>query len=186
MRGIADLAAETRALGGRREPASGGQGRRARAHARLARRVLRALGEGWEFQALLKARPLAGDRELGERYVAAVAPFVWVVEASGNFVESVQRMRERVTANIPADEVDIQLKLGPGGLRDVEFTIQLLQLVHGQDDASVRERSTLGRWTPSPRQGYIGRVEAAEFGRDYRFLRLLEHRMQLRACAART
>ncbi|MEO5919597.1 MAG: bifunctional [glutamine synthetase] adenylyltransferase/[glutamine synthetase]-adenylyl-L-tyrosine phosphorylase, partial [Pseudolysinimonas sp.] len=84
-----------------------------------------------------------------------------------------------VTANIPADEVDIQLKLGPGGLRDVEFTIQLLQLVHGQADSAVRERSTLGALNALAEQGYIGRVEAADFARDYRFLRLLEHRLQL-------
>src|SRR5690606_6105144 len=84
--------------------------------------------KGWEFQALLKARPLAGDAELGERYAAAVAPFVWNSVSREGFVEGVQQMRERVTAHIPPDEVDIQLKLGPGGLRDIEFTIQLLQL----------------------------------------------------------
>lgn len=133
----------------------------------------------WEFQALLKARPLAGDRELGERYVVAVAPLVWSSASRENFVDSVQRMRERVMAHIPLDEVDVQLKLGPGGLRDVEFTIQLLQLVHGQADASVRQRSTLEALLALAEAGYIGRVEAAEFGRDYRFLRLLEHRIQL-------
>ncbi|CAN5385172.1 bifunctional [glutamine synthetase] adenylyltransferase/[glutamine synthetase]-adenylyl-L-tyrosine phosphorylase [soil metagenome] len=135
--------------------------------------------KSWEFQALLKARPLAGDRELGERYVAAVSPMVWTSATRENFVESVQRMRERVTAHIPADEVDVQLKLGPGGLRDVEFTIQLLQLVHGHADPEVRQRSTLEALIALAERGYIGRVEAAEFGRDYRFLRLLEHRIQL-------
>jgi glutamate-ammonia-ligase adenylyltransferase len=135
--------------------------------------------KSWEFQALLKARPLAGDRELGDAYVARVAPFVWSSAAREGFVDSVQRMRERVTANIPADEVDIQLKLGPGGLRDVEFTIQLLQLVHGQADPDVRERSTLGALNALAEHGYIGRAEAADFARDYRFLRLLEHRLQL-------
>ncbi len=135
--------------------------------------------KSWEFQALLKARPLAGDLELGERYVAGVAPMVWSSAAREGFVESVQGMRERVTAHIPPDEVDIQLKLGPGGLRDVEFTIQLLQLVHGHADPAVRRRSTLDALEALAEQGYIGRAEAAEFGRDYRFLRLLEHRLQL-------
>jgi Glutamine synthetase adenylyltransferase len=135
--------------------------------------------KSWEFQALLKARPLAGDRELGERYIAGVAPLVWSSASRDGFVESVQGMRERVTAHIPPDEVDIQLKLGPGGLRDVEFTIQLLQLVHGHADPAVRKRSTLDALVALAEQGYIGRVEAAEFGRDYRFLRLLEHRLQL-------
>ncbi len=135
--------------------------------------------KSWEFQALLKARPLAGDRELGERYVQSVAPKVWSSASRENFVEGVQRMRERVTDNIPSDELDYQLKLGPGGLRDVEFTIQLLQLVHGQTDDQVRQRSTLSALVALAEQGYIGRVEAAEFSRDYRFLRLLEHRLQL-------
>jgi len=135
--------------------------------------------KSWEFQALLKARPLAGDRDLGERYVEGVAPLVWSSATRENFVESVQAMRERVTAHIPPDEVDIQLKLGPGGLRDVEFTIQLLQLVHGLADPDVRQRSSLDALLALAEHGYIGRVEAAEFARDYRFLRLLEHRIQL-------
>jgi [glutamine synthetase] adenylyltransferase / [glutamine synthetase]-adenylyl-L-tyrosine phosphorylase len=135
--------------------------------------------KSWEFQALLKARPLAGDAELGEEYIARVAPFVWSSAAREGFVDSVQRMRERVTAHIPADEVDIQLKLGPGGLRDVEFTIQLLQLVHGLADPEVRRRSTLEGLNALAEGGYIGRVEAAEFATDYRFLRVLEHRLQL-------
>jgi glutamate-ammonia-ligase adenylyltransferase len=135
--------------------------------------------KSWEFQALLKARPLAGDMELGHRYVEAVAPLVWSSASRDGFVESVQRMRERVTQNIPGDELDVQLKLGPGGLRDVEFTIQLLQLVHGQSDPLVRQQATLPALAALADQGYIGRVEAAEFSRDYRFLRLLEHRLQL-------
>jgi glutamate-ammonia-ligase adenylyltransferase len=135
--------------------------------------------KSWEFQALLKARPLAGDLDLGDRYVAAIAPLVWSSASRENFVESVQRMRERVTDNIPQDERDIQLKLGPGGLRDVEFTIQLLQLVHGQHDPEVRQQATLPALVALAAQGYIGRVEASEFSRDYRFLRLLEHRLQL-------
>ena len=135
--------------------------------------------KSWEFQALLKARAMAGDRELGELYVERVAPMVWSSASRENFVESVQAMRERVTAHIPPDEVEVQLKLGPGGLRDVEFTIQLLQLVHGHSDPEVRQRSTLDALAALADRGYIGRVEAAEFGNDYRFLRLLEHRIQL-------
>ncbi|TXK17821.1 bifunctional [glutamine synthetase] adenylyltransferase/[glutamine synthetase]-adenylyl-L-tyrosine phosphorylase [Homoserinibacter sp. GY 40078] len=135
--------------------------------------------KGWEFQALLKARAMAGDRELGEGFVAGVAPKVWAASGREGFVESVQRMRERVMAHIPSDEVDVQLKLGPGGLRDVEFTIQLLQLVHGQADDGIHQRGTLEALAALADRGYIGRVEAAEFGLDYRFLRTIEHRLQL-------
>ncbi|WP_167050837.1 bifunctional [glutamine synthetase] adenylyltransferase/[glutamine synthetase]-adenylyl-L-tyrosine phosphorylase [Salinibacterium sp. ZJ77] len=135
--------------------------------------------KSWEFQALLKARAMAGDLALGERFVAGVAPKVWSASSREGFVESVQRMRERVLAHIPRDEVDVQIKLGPGGLRDVEFTIQLLQLVHGQADPDIRQRGTLDALEALGERGYIGRAESDEFARDYRFLRLIEHRIQL-------
>lgn len=135
--------------------------------------------KSWEFQALLKARAIAGDRELGTRYEQAVAPLVWASSSRDGFVDSVQEMRVRVTEHIPADQVDVQLKLGPGGLRDIEFTIQLLQLVHGRTDAAVRRRSTLDALEALADGGYIGRAESAEFAREYRLLRLLEHRLQL-------
>ena len=112
--------------------------------------------------------------------IAGIAPKVWTSASREGFVASVQAMRERVTANIPDDEVDLQLKLGPGGLRDIEFTVQLLQLVHGQDDASVRAAGTLPALAALAENGYIGRVEGAEFAQDYRMLRLMEHRIQLR------
>ena len=135
--------------------------------------------QSWEFQALLKARPLAGDIALGQRYVDSLAPKVWSSATRENFVESVQRMRERVTEFIPANEIDLQLKLGPGGLRDIEFTVQLLQLVHGRTDESVRQRDTIGAIHALSQGGYIGRSEANEFASHYRFLRLLEHRIQM-------
>ncbi|MBX3079555.1 MAG: bifunctional [glutamine synthetase] adenylyltransferase/[glutamine synthetase]-adenylyl-L-tyrosine phosphorylase [Cryobacterium sp.] len=135
--------------------------------------------KGWEFQAMIKARPIAGDQELGGRFLGVVSPLVWSSASRENFVGSVQRMRERVTEHIPPDERDVQLKLGRGGLRDIEFTIQLLQLVHGQTDEHVRQTGTLPALHALAERGYIGRDEAASFGRDYRFLRLLEHRIQL-------
>ncbi|MCS5719577.1 bifunctional [glutamine synthetase] adenylyltransferase/[glutamine synthetase]-adenylyl-L-tyrosine phosphorylase [Herbiconiux sp. CPCC 205763] len=136
--------------------------------------------KNWEFQALLKARPLAGDLALGDDYARIVAPKVWSSASRENFVESVQRMRERVTEHIKPTDVEYQLKLGPGGLRDIEFTVQLLQLVHGQVDESVRQRGTLPALAALAEGSYIGRVESVEFAQDYRILRLLEHRMQLR------
>ncbi|BDZ38159.1 glutamate-ammonia-ligase adenylyltransferase [Microbacterium suwonense] len=135
--------------------------------------------KSWEFQALLKARPLAGDADLGAEYIAAVQPKVWSSAEREDFVESVQRMRERVTDNVPSDDVPYQLKLGPGGLRDIEFTVQLLQLVHGLSDESLRTRGTLESLEALADGGYIGRAEGASFAEQYRVLRLLEHRLQL-------
>lgn len=134
----------------------------------------------WEFQALLKARPIAGSVDLGDRYVAGIAPKVWSSASRSNFVEQVQRMRQRVTEHIPKEDVDYQIKLGPGGLRDIEFTVQLLQLVHGLVDESVRQRGTLAALASLAAAGYVGRSESASFAENYRMLRLLEHRMQLR------
>jgi glutamate-ammonia-ligase adenylyltransferase len=133
----------------------------------------------WEFQALLKARPVAGDAELGARYLEAVAPMVWTAADRENFVPEVQAMRRRVADHVPAGLADRELKLGHGGLRDVEFAVQLLQLVHGRTDASLRVRSTMEALAALAAGGYVGRDDAANLAASYRFLRLLEHRLQL-------
>ena len=133
----------------------------------------------WEFQALLKARPAAGDLELGRRYVETLAPLVWTACERENFVEDVQAMRRRVESHIPAAAADRELKLGPGGLRDVEFAVQLLQLVHGRADDRVRGPGTLQALSALAGAGYVGRDDAAGLGEAYRFLRTAEHRLQL-------
>ncbi|MGW1749933.1 bifunctional [glutamine synthetase] adenylyltransferase/[glutamine synthetase]-adenylyl-L-tyrosine phosphorylase [Streptomyces sp. NPDC002092] len=133
----------------------------------------------WEFQALLKARPVAGDIELGEEYVAALEPLVWKAAERENFVVDVQKMRRRVVENIPAAEIDRELKLGPGGLRDVEFAVQLLQLVHGRADAALRSGTTLDALQALAAGGYVGRADAVQLDEAYRFLRSMEHRIQL-------
>lgn len=135
--------------------------------------------QSWEFQALLKARYLAGSEALGQSYVEALAPKVWESSARENFVESVQRMRERVMEFIPANEVDLQIKLGPGGLRDIEFTVQLLQLVHGRTDETLRVRDTIGGINALAAGGFVSRSDAETFANHYRFLRVLEHRIQM-------
>lgn len=136
--------------------------------------------KGWEFQALLKARPIAGDAQLGAAYFEAINPFVWRSATNPEFVSSVRRMRERVTDHIPADEVDSQVKLGRGGIRDVEFTVQLLQLVHGQHDARIHQAATLDAVAALAEFGYVGRADEAELSECYRTLRVIEHRLQLR------
>ncbi|MEU6935286.1 bifunctional [glutamine synthetase] adenylyltransferase/[glutamine synthetase]-adenylyl-L-tyrosine phosphorylase [Streptomyces rubiginosohelvolus] len=133
----------------------------------------------WEFQALLKARAVAGDPELGAEYVEAVSPLVWGAADRENFVPDVQKMRRRVVDNIPADRIERELKLGPGGLRDVEFAVQLLQLVHGRSDASLHSGSTLEALRALAEGGYVGRADAAQLDEAYRFLRAMEHRIQL-------
>jgi glutamate-ammonia-ligase adenylyltransferase len=134
----------------------------------------------WEFQALLKARPVAGDAELGEAYMAAVTPMVWQSAQRENFVADVQAMRRRVIGSLPADQAGREIKLGPGGLRDIEFAVQLLQLVHGRTDETLRAAATLDALTALARGGYVGREDAASLAAAYRFLRSVEHLLQLR------
>ena len=133
----------------------------------------------WEFQAMLKARPCAGDLALGHQFVDMVAPMVWRAAERENFVSDAQAMRKRVVAHIPAREQGRELKLGEGGLRDVEFSVQLLQLVHGRVDERLRTRATLTALRALVDNGYVGREDGKGFGLAYRFLRTLEHRIQL-------
>ncbi|AXG77497.1 bifunctional [glutamine synthetase] adenylyltransferase/[glutamine synthetase]-adenylyl-L-tyrosine phosphorylase [Streptomyces paludis] len=133
----------------------------------------------WEFQALLKARAVAGDPALGARYIDAVSPLVWQAAERDHFVPDVQKMRRRVVDNIPPGQVERELKLGPGGLRDVEFAVQLLQLVHGRSDPTLRGGSTLDALAALAAGGYVGRTDAAQLDEAYRFLRAMEHRIQL-------
>jgi [glutamine synthetase] adenylyltransferase / [glutamine synthetase]-adenylyl-L-tyrosine phosphorylase len=133
----------------------------------------------WEFQALLKARAAVGDAELGERYLAALMPMVWVACEREDFVVEVQAMRRRVEQLVAPDIRAREIKLGSGGLRDVEFAVQLLQLVHGRNDESLHVASTVDALAALGEGGYIGREDAANLTASYEFLRLLEHRLQL-------
>ncbi|MDQ1535852.1 MAG: [glutamine synthetase] adenylyltransferase / [glutamine synthetase]-adenylyl-L-tyrosine [Actinomycetota bacterium] len=133
----------------------------------------------WEFQALLKARTVAGDAELGRDYLDAIGPLVWQAASRDHFVEDVQSMRRRVEEHVPAAESARQLKLGPGGLRDVEFSVQLLQLVHGRADSALRSGTTLEALEALSMGGYVAREDAAVLDDSYRLLRTLEHRIQL-------
>ncbi|KUG51650.1 glutamine-synthetase adenylyltransferase [Serinicoccus chungangensis] len=133
----------------------------------------------WEFQALLKARVVAGDGDLGRRWLELVEPMVWEAAGRENFVDEVQSMRRRVEQHVRRDEVDRQIKLGPGGLRDIEFSVQLLQLVHGRADPALRSRTTLEALAALRDGGYVGREDAQALDEAYRLLRCLEHRVQL-------
>ena len=133
----------------------------------------------WEFQALLKARWVAGDEQLAADYLAGITPLIWAAARREDFVPEVQAMRRRVVEHVPASEVDREVKLGPGGLRDVEFAVQLLQLVHGRSDESIRSANTLVALRALAAAGYIARDDGAQLTAAYAFLRKVEHRLQL-------
>ncbi|SHG56914.1 glutamate-ammonia-ligase adenylyltransferase [Jatrophihabitans endophyticus] len=134
----------------------------------------------WEFQALLKARPIAGDLALGRAYSDVIAPLVWTAAERQDFVADVRAMRSRVVEHIPVAVAERDIKLGRGGIRDVEFAVQLLQLVHGRGDETLRSPETLPALDALRNGGYVGRDDAVSLVDAYRFLRTVEHRLQLR------
>ena len=139
----------------------------------------RRWAQTWEFQALLKARPLAGDLALGGEYVDRVSPLVWQAAGRPDFVPDVQAMRRRVEQTLTGDRAAREVKLGPGGLRDIEFAVQLLQLVHGRTDDAVRSGTTLVALEQLAAGGYVGREDARHLAEAYCWLRAVEHRLQL-------
>ena len=134
----------------------------------------------WEFQALLKARPVAGDAGLGEAFSAAAARATWNRTFSADELAELRSMKAR--AESEASRVGIagrEIKRSPGGIRDVEFSVQLLQLVHGHHDPTIRDRSTLGALTELAAAGYVSGEDGEALAHAYRFLRTVEHRLQL-------
>lgn len=135
--------------------------------------------KNWEFQAMLKARPMAGDVELAQEFVDMVWPMVWRVADDDQFVAEAQAMRRRVVSLLPPAQAEREIKLGAGGLRDVEFSVQLLQLVHGRADERLRLRGTFEALAALIAYGYVGRGDGYDLDTAYRLQRLLEHRIQL-------
>jgi glutamate-ammonia-ligase adenylyltransferase len=134
----------------------------------------------WERQALLKGRPVAGDLALGEAFVAAVTPFVYPAVLPASAIEDVRTTKGRIEERVRSlgKEV-VEVKRGRGGIRDVEFAVQLLQLVHGKRDERLRDPNTLGALLALADQGFVRMADADTLADSYRFLRRLEHRLQL-------
>lgn len=134
----------------------------------------------WERQALLKARPVAGDRELGERFLAMVTPVVYPEELAAHAIEEVRQVKVRLEEYVRArGKAGTEVKRGRGGIRDVEFAVQLLQIVHGRRDERLREPNTLNALAALAAEGYVAEPDARALAGAYRFLRTLEHRLQI-------
>ncbi|MCB2223487.1 MAG: bifunctional [glutamine synthetase] adenylyltransferase/[glutamine synthetase]-adenylyl-L-tyrosine phosphorylase [Actinobacteria bacterium] len=135
--------------------------------------------ETWEAQALLKARHAAGDARLGAAFVAAAEPFVFPDTLGAGAVEEIRAMKGRTEEAAGGEGVEI--KRGVGGIRDVEFAVQLLQLVHGRSDPALRGANTLDALARLGEGGYVRVGDAEALAGAYRWLRDVEHRLQLRA-----
>jgi glutamate-ammonia-ligase adenylyltransferase len=134
----------------------------------------------WERQALVKARPVAGDRALGDEFRALAEAFVWSELLDADAVREARRLKQRAEAEVARrGEGDRELKRSAGGIRDIEFTVQLLQLVHGRHDASLRPRATLDALAQLASADYVDRDDAVALEDAYVFFRTVEHRLQL-------
>jgi glutamate-ammonia-ligase adenylyltransferase len=135
----------------------------------------------WEFQALLKARAVAGDQRLGERFEAAAGERVWGRPFGADELASLRQMKARAEKQMSTRGLDArEIKRGRGGIRDVEFALQLLQLVHGRLDPSLRVGSTIDAIGALTAGGYITADDGHALDEAYRYLRAVEHRLQLR------
>lgn len=134
----------------------------------------------WEFQALVKARPVAGDSELGARFAAAAAARVWKRPFTAEDLRAVRSMKARAEAELARKGLtEREVKRGRGGIRDIEFSVQLLQLVHGGADPALRSPTTLDALAELGAGGYVEPEDARSLDYAYRLLRTVEHRLQL-------
>ncbi len=131
--------------------------------------------EPWELQALMKCRPAAGDPQLGQRFAEMADRLVWEEGLGPEALRSIRSIKAQSEANALSGD----LKRSRGGIRDIEFAVQLLQLVHGRFDPDLRTGSTLDAIRALERHGYIEIEEGERLADSYRFLRETEHRLQL-------
>ena len=126
----------------------------------------------WERQALIKARPIAGETELGAAFLQGVEPFVYPPELTPTAIEDVRRTKVRLEEYIRQRGKELtEVKRGRGGIRDVEFAVQLLQIVHGRRDVRLRTPNTLAALGALAAEGYVGADDAEALADAYRFLR---------------
>lgn len=136
--------------------------------------------EPWEFQALLKARPVAGDTDAGRAFASAAGEALWGRTFTADDIRSLRAMKARSESEVARRRLDgREVKRGRGGIRDIEFAVQLLQLVHGRHDPGLRSPTTLDALAELSGAGYVDPADAGALEDAYRFLRAVEHRLQL-------
>ncbi|MGK2957141.1 MAG: bifunctional [glutamine synthetase] adenylyltransferase/[glutamine synthetase]-adenylyl-L-tyrosine phosphorylase [Acidimicrobiales bacterium] len=140
----------------------------------------RQWAEPWEFQALLKARPMAGSDELSQAFLDSLNVHLWERTFSADELRSLRTMKARTEAEVSRSKsAGRDLKRGAGGIRDIEFSVQILQLVHGRHDHELRSPTTLDVLSEMASAAYIDHQDAFVLDGCYRFLRTVEHRVQL-------
>lgn len=134
-------------------------------------------GQLWERAALLRARCVAGDEALGREFEALVRPFVYRKYLDFQAIDEIRRMKAQVEQLRPGG-LSRDIKRGYGGIREIEFFIQIFQLIYGGKEPLLRERSTLKTLHSLLQKGFIGHEDFQHLSENYLFLRALEHRLQ--------
>jgi glutamate-ammonia-ligase adenylyltransferase len=137
-------------------------------------------GQSWERAAMLKARPVAGSLELGERFLSAISPFVYRKYLDYDLIEDMMVMKKKIDASLARErEAEQNIKLGRGGIREIEFFIQALQLVYAGKDRSLRLKNSLQALAALKEARIIREEDYRSLEGAYRFLRTVEHRIQV-------
>ncbi len=139
-------------------------------------------GETWERLALIKARGIAGSRELAYEFLRQHQPFIFPKSPTPDVLEEIASIKRRIERDIVGHEkIGRNVKLGAGGIREIEFVVQALQLLHGARHAFLQETSTLKALPVLAELELLPRGEARVLESGYRFLRRVEHRLQIEA-----
>ena len=139
-------------------------------------------GETWERIALIKARGIAGSRELAYEFLRQHQPFIYPRSPTPDLLDEIAKIKRRIERDVVrTDTMERDLKLGRGGIREVEFVVQTLQCIHGGRNAFIQDPSTLGALRSLARLELIPGNQVLDLDRGYRFLRLVEHRLQIEA-----
>ncbi|MFI5394669.1 MAG: bifunctional [glutamate--ammonia ligase]-adenylyl-L-tyrosine phosphorylase/[glutamate--ammonia-ligase] adenylyltransferase [Candidatus Binatia bacterium] len=138
-----------------------------------------AYGQTWERSALIQARPIAGEMELGERFLREMRPFVYRRYLDYATIADMKEMKARVETQLGKKVGRGNVKLGRGGIREIEFLVQVLQLVHGGRDERVRGLGSLPTLAKLTEAGYLPADEGQALVQAYRFLRNVEHKIQI-------
>ncbi len=137
-------------------------------------------GQSWERSAMLKARPVAGSLELGEQFLRLIGPFVYRKYLDYNLIEDIMGMKKKIDASLArSQEGEYNIKLGRGGIREIEFFIQALQLVYAGKNPALRVKNSLQALIALRDARIISPEDCAALSEAYRFLRLVEHRIQV-------
>ena len=141
-----------------------------------------SLGQNWERAAMIKARPIAGDKSAGEAYLRELRPFIWRKNLDFAAIQDIHSIKRQIDAHKGGGKIAVaghDIKLGRGGIREIEFFVQTQQLIRGGRDPSLRTSRTLDGLQALAKAGLVDAQAAEEMATCYRFLRMVEHRLQM-------